>query len=120
MDDLYSVYATGGFILLYFLIQVARGSFDPFAPVWLFFVGFLQVYVLQAMSYHEWAIEIRGKDLVAAANFRAFWALLWFLIVYQFGPGRMLSALLPDPPRGWSTAVVSALSPPLIDRKSVV
>ena len=114
MDDLYSVYATGGFILLYFLIQVARGSFDPFAPVWLFFVGFLQVYVLQAMSYHEWAIEIRGKDLVAAANFRAFWALLWFLIVYQFGPGRMLSALLPDPPRGWSTAVVSAISPPLI------
>ncbi len=40
--------------------------------------------------------------------------LLWFLFVYQLGLGRSLSALLPDPPRGWSPAVVSGLSPPLI------
>jgi hypothetical protein len=114
MDDLYFVYATAGLILLYFLVHVARGSFDPFAPVWLFLVGFLQVYVLQATTYHEWAVLLRGKDLVAAANFRAFWALVWFLIVYQLGIGRMLSSVLPSPPQNWSPAVISAMSPPLI------
>ena len=94
MDELYSVYATGGVILLYFLAQVATRKFDPFAPVWLFLVGFVQVYVIQALSYHEWAIGVRGKELVAAANFRAFWALLWFLFVYQLGIGRRIAAAL--------------------------
>ena len=74
MDEQSLVLATAGVILVYFLAQVARRAFDPFAPVWLFLVGYAQVYVIQALSYHEWALEVRGKDLVAAANFRALWA----------------------------------------------
>ena len=67
------------------------------------------------LRIHDWAVDIRGRDLVAAANFRAFWALLWFLFVYQLGAGRMFErAACPRPPRGWSPAVVSAISPPLI------
>ncbi len=80
MDDIYLVYATGAFILLYFLVHVASGSFDPFAPVWLFLVGFLQVYVIQAMSYHDWAVLIRGKELVESANFRALWCFCGFCL----------------------------------------
>ena len=39
------VYATIGLIVLYLVLQVVTRSFDPFAPVWLFLVGYLQVYV---------------------------------------------------------------------------
>ena len=61
-------------MLLYFASHVFTRAFDPFAPVWLFLLGYAQVYVIQAISYHEWAIQIRGKDLVETANFRALWA----------------------------------------------
>ena len=37
-------------------------KFDPFAPVWLFLVGYVQVYIIQAVSYHEWALRVRGKN----------------------------------------------------------
>jgi hypothetical protein len=114
MDELYPVYATAGLIVAYFLVQVALRRFDPFAPVWLFLVGFMQVYVVQALSYHEWAIGVRGTELVAAANLRALWALVWFLFVYQLGLGRKFAAHLPAPPRAWSPAVVAAISPPLV------
>ncbi|MFI5456875.1 MAG: hypothetical protein ACHRXM_15630 [Isosphaerales bacterium] len=114
MEELYFVYATGAVIALYLLAHVARGKFDPFAPVWLFLVGFLQVYVIQALSYREWAIDVRGKELVAAANFRAFWALGWFLLVYHLGIGRRVAAALPGPPRCWSPMLVGVISPPLI------
>jgi hypothetical protein len=114
MDELYPVYATAGLIVAYFLVQVAVRRFDPFAPVWLFLVGFMQVYVVQALSYHEWAIGVRGTELVAASNLRALWALVWFLFVYQLGLGRKFAALLPAPPRAWSPAVVAAISPPLV------
>ena len=83
MDDQYFVFATAGVILVYFLAHVVARKFDPFAPVWLFLVGYVQVYVIQALSYHEWALDVRGKDLVTAANFRALWAVLWFLAVYH-------------------------------------
>ena len=55
-----------------------------------------------------------GKELVAAANFRALWALVWFLLVYQLGIGRKLASLLPRPPRRWSATQVALISPPLI------
>ena len=80
MEELYFIYATAGVMVLYFLHQVVSRKFDPFAPVWLFLVGYLQMYVLQALSFHDWAVEVRGKELVTAANFRSFWALLWFLL----------------------------------------
>ena len=114
MDELVFVYGTAGVILAYFLVQVVTGRFDPFAPAWLFLVGYVQVYVIQALSYHDWGVGVRGKDLVAAANLRAFWALAWFLAVYHSGIGRRVAPVLPRPPAGWSSTFVTALSPPLI------
>ena len=105
MEDINYIYATAGLMVLYFLHQVVSRKFDPFAPVWLFLVGYLQVYVIQAFNFHDWAVEIRGKDLVTAANFRSFWALLWFLLVYQFGPARIVARIAPRPPMNWSTTL---------------
>ena len=86
MDETHFVYLTGGVISLYFLYHVLTGRFDPFATVWLFLVGYVQVYVIQALSYHEWAIGIRGKEVVAAANFRA-----------TLGPGLVFGRLPTSP-----------------------
>ncbi|WP_206108049.1 hypothetical protein [Paludisphaera soli] len=114
MDDLQYVYATAGVMAVYFLWQVATRRFDPFAPVWLFFVGYVQIYVIQAYSYHEWAVGVRGEDVVATANSRALWALLWFLAIYHLGAARLVAARLPRPPQGWSAPTVAALCPVLI------
>ena len=114
MEDIYYIYATAGVIVLYFLHQVVARRFDAFAPVWLFLVGYLQLYVLQALSFHDWAVEVRGKDLVTAANFRSFWALLWFLLVYQLVPARMAARVLPAPPRRWLPLLPAVICPPLI------
>lgn len=114
MGDLAFVYATAALMVGLFLAQVVRKRFDPFAPVWLFFVGFVQIYVVQAINYHEWAVQSRGAELVGEANFRSFWALAWFLIAYFFGPGRLLARALPGPPERWSIGPVNVLSPLLI------
>ena len=114
MDELFFVFATAGVITAYFLAQVVARRFDPFAPVWLFLVGYVQVYVIQALSYHDWAVDVRGKELVTAANFRAFWAVLWFLAVYHLGIGRRIAPALPRPPRGWSAGLVVLVSPFLV------
>jgi hypothetical protein len=106
--------ATSAVIIAYFFINVIRRSFDSFSPIWLFLVGYVQVYVIQALSYQDWALRIRGPDLVAAANFRALWALLWFLLVYHLGISSRLAWVLPRPPRGWSTPVIAVSSPLLI------
>jgi hypothetical protein len=114
MDDLYWVYGTALVVVLYLLAHLLRRRFDPFAPVWLFLVGYIHIYVLQAASFHAWAVDTRGADLVWAANFRAFWALLWLLAAYHFGPGRMVARIMPAAPRGWPPSLVAALSPPLV------
>jgi hypothetical protein len=114
MDDRFYIFATTAAILAYFLAQVLTRRFDPFAPAWLFLVGYVQVYIVQALSYREWAVAVRGSDLVTAANLRAFWAVLWFLAVYHLGVGRRLAPALPRPPRGWSPGLVAAISPPLV------
>jgi hypothetical protein len=114
MDELSYVYATAGVIVVYFVAQVVSRKFDPFAPIWLFLAGYTQVYIVQAISYHDWAIGVRGKELVAAANFRALWAILWFIFVYHLGIAKLLARMLPAPPRRWSTAAVAAISPVLI------
>ena len=114
MEELYPVYATAFVIALYFIGQVVTRRFDPFAPIWLFLVGYIQVYIIQAISYHDWAVGVRGKELVATANFRALWALLWFMMVYHLGVGKLFARILPEPPRAWSPLFVSVLSPPLI------
>jgi hypothetical protein len=114
MEEIYYIYGTVGLMVLYFLHQVLSRKFDPFAPVWLFLVGYLQVYVLQALSFHDWAVEARGKDLVIAANFRSFWALLWFLFIYQVSPARMTARVLPQPPLRWSPFLPTVVCPALI------
>ncbi len=114
MDELTPVYATCAVVGLYFIVQWATRKFDPFAPVWLFLVGYVQVYIIQAISYHDWAVAARGKGLVEAANLRAFWALLWFLTVYHIGLGRLAVPLLPRPPLGWPVKFIAFLSPILI------
>jgi hypothetical protein len=114
MDELLPVCGSAAVIIVYFLAHLIGRKFDPFAPVWLFLIGFGQVYVIQAVSYHGWAVSARGKDLVAAANFRAFWALLWFLAVYHLGPGKLAAPLLPRPPRGWPAKLIAMVSPLLV------
>ena len=46
----------------------SRKTFDPFAPHWLFLVGYLHVYVIQAISYHDYALRARGVDLVTSGQ----------------------------------------------------
>ena len=51
-------------VLGYFLAQVLTRRFDPFAPVWLFLVGFVQVYIIQALSFRAQTLDqkpIQGK-----------------------------------------------------------
>ncbi len=114
MDDRYYIYGTAATIAAYFLWQVLSRRFDPFAPTWLYFVGYVQVYIIQAHSYHDWGVGIRGAEVVETANARALWALLWFLAVYHLGPARMLARRLPEAPRTWPTLPVAAASPVLI------
>ncbi len=114
MDGIISVYAIAGVILAYFLFQVMSKRFDPFAPTWLVFVGYIQIYVVQALMYHDWAVLSRGADLVSSANFRALWAIIWFLLAYHLGAGRWLVSALPKPPSGWSPGFVMAIAPLLV------
>lgn len=114
MNEQTYIYAIAAIIVAYLAGHVLARRFDPFAPVWLFLVGYMQVYVVQASSYREWAINTRGNHLVTAANQRALWALLWFLAVYHLPVGRWLSARLPRPPRSWPPALIAGLAPPLL------
>ena len=111
MDDLFFVYALAALIVGLGLVQVALRKFDPFAPVWLFLVGIGQEYVVQAISYHDWAVRVRGSELVSEASWRSFWAVGWMLVVYYFGPGKLLARFLPKPPTGWSDGVVMVAAP---------
>ncbi len=111
MNELTFVYALAALIFGLAAFQVVTRKFDPFAPTWLFLVGIFQEYVVQAISYHDWAIRVRGVDVVAEASFRSFWAIAWMLTVYYFGPGKWLAKLLPKPPMFWSPGVVDAGRP---------
>jgi len=111
MNELSSTYALAALIVGLAAFQVATKRFDPFAPIWLFLVGIFQIYVVQAISYHDWAVRVRGSEVVAGANFRSFWAICWTLAVYFLVPGRLLARALPAPPRHWSILAVNGLSP---------
>ncbi len=112
--DLYLSCTTGAIIGLLILSQIFRRGFDPFAPVWLFLMGFTQVYVVQAIMYREYALRVRGDEVVTATNLRALWALLWFLAVYYSGIGKKIAAKLPGVPTSWSPGLVVTVSPFLI------
>ena len=96
------------------LSQVFRKSFDPFAPIWLFLIGFFQIYVVQAISYRDYAVRVRGLDLVTRANGRVLWALLWFLAVYSCKIGRAVASKIPSAPSHWSPGLACGLAPPMI------
>lgn len=114
MDELSYVYATGGIIVAYFLARIATGRLDPFEAVWMYLVGYVQLYVIQPWSYHDWAVGVRGTQVVSETNWRALWALCWFLTVYHLNPFGLITRALPQPPRSWSPRFVAAISPPLI------
>lgn len=114
MTDQYLVYATAAVILGLVGTQVWRKSFDPFAPIWMFLVGYGHIYVLQAIGTRDYAVRVRGLDLVTQGNARALWALLWFLAVYHWGPARMLARRMPAAPTRWSAPVVVAMCPVMI------
>jgi hypothetical protein len=114
MNELTWVYGTASLMVATFVVRLVTKKFDPFEPIWLFFVGYMQVYVVQAISYHDWAMELRGEDLVNAANFRAFWALAVFLGIYSFGPGKLFSKFVPKPPTTWSLTPVNLICPILL------
>jgi hypothetical protein len=114
MTDQLFVYGIAALMIGLFVGQVVSRRFDPFAPVWLFLVGYAQVYIVQPISYRDWALRVRGIDLVTAANGRALWALVVFLLVYHLGIARFLARLLPKPPESWSPGLAAMVSPPLI------
>jgi hypothetical protein len=114
MDDLYYVYGTAALIALAVALGAFRKSFDPFAPIWLFLAGYAQVYVVQALSFREYALRVRGVDLVGRADFRAFWALAWFLVVYHCGLPSVLARRLPRPAAHWSPGLIAFLAPWMI------
>ncbi len=114
MDDQLLVYGTAAVLLSTVVFGVFRKSFDPFAPLWMFLTGYFQIYVVQAISYRDYAIRARGADLVTLANGRALWALVWFLAVYHCGIARYLAARLPRPPAHLSPTLVCGISPFLI------
>ena len=113
MTDEHYVYAMAAVMAATFVFSAARKTFDPFAPIWMVFVGYFHVYVIQAITLREWAIGVRGLDLVTAANFRAFWALLWLLAVYYSGLGKVICKVFPKPPQAWSAGGVFIIAPPL-------
>ena len=114
MNETSYVYITAAIMACTFGFHLVRRRFDPFAPIWLFFVGYTQLYVVQPLSYHDWAVNTRGAELVTEANFRATWALALFVAIYHLGPVRALASSLPRPPARWSAGVVQALSPVLV------
>ena len=113
MNELTFVYALAALIFGLAAFQIGTKKFDPFAPIWLFLVGIFQEYVIQAISYHEWALRIRGPEIVAQASFRSFWAIAWMMAVYYFGPGKLIARFLPKPPMFWSTGVMNLACPVL-------
>ena len=38
-------------------------------------------YVVQAISYHDYALRVRGVEVTTTANVRALWAIVWFFLV---------------------------------------
>ena len=107
-------YATAAIIVGLVLSQVFRKAFDPFAPHWLFLAGFTQIYVVQPISFREWAIRVHGPEMVTLANGRILWALVWFLAVYYSPIGRWLASKLPGAPRAWAPGLVCGMAPPMV------
>ncbi len=107
-------YATAAIIGLLVLSQVFRKRFDPFAPHWLFLAGFTQIYIVQPISFREWAVRVHGPEQLTLAHLRILWALCWFLAVYYSPLGRWIASKLPAAPRSWSPRLVCGMAPPMV------
>ena len=70
MDDLMYVYAIGLIPAALLAFEVVTKRFDPFAPIWLFFVGYVHLYMLEALNLRERALGVRGIEIVREASFR--------------------------------------------------
>jgi hypothetical protein len=114
MDDRLYIFATASVIVGLLLFQAVRRKFDPFAPIWMFLVGYVQIYIVQALSYREYALRVRGEDITALANCRALWALCWFLLIYHLPFGRLLARVAPKAPTSWSNGMVGGMAPLMI------
>ena len=114
MNELTYAYMTGALILGNLILQVVRRRFDPFDPIWLFTIGYFQLYVVQAISYHDYAIRVRGEEVTTDANYRAFWAIAWMLGVYYSGIGGWIARRMPAAPTSWSKPLVITISPILL------
>ncbi|WP_406700356.1 hypothetical protein V5E97_16210 [Singulisphaera sp. Ch08] len=112
--EVYPAYGTAMVIIAVFLAHFLSGKFDPFEPIWMFLVGYVQIYVFQAINYHDWAVQARGTQMVMTANVRALWALVWFMVVYHCGITKLFARRLPNPPMKWSPGIVCLMSPFLI------
>jgi hypothetical protein len=112
--DLMYTYGTLGLIVGTIILTMARRRFDAFSPIWLFLAGYAQVYVIQAISYRDYALRARGQDLVTAASFRAFWAIALFLGFYHCGLAKWVARRLPSAPTRWSPGLVVGLSPIMV------
>lgn len=112
--DLVYVGLTATLIVGLILSQIFRRSFDPFAPIWLFLAGYAQIYVVQAISYRDYAFRARGEAIATAANFRAFWALALFVAIYHSGLAKRIAFRLPRAPENWSSTMVIGVSPFLV------
>ena len=107
MDERFYVFLTAGVIAGYFVLQLARKRFDPFAPVWMFLLGYFQVYVVQAISYNDYGLRVRGVEVVTEANTRSLWAVCWFIFVYSLPLGRFLAGKGPSAPANWSPGLIT-------------
>ncbi len=114
MNELTYVYMTAAVIVGFFVVEVARRKFDPFAPIWLFLVGYVQVYIIQAISYHDYALRVRGVEVTTTLNLRAFWAICWFFLVYQIPVGKFFASKLPKAPIAWSSGMIWGMTPVLV------
>ena len=92
MEELYYVYGTAAVIAVYFLRpgDLAAGSTRSRRS------GCSSSVTFRSISFRRSATTIgrsasRGNELVGAANLRAFWALLWLLLVYHSNLGKKLA-----------------------------
>jgi hypothetical protein len=111
MDDRLFVYATAAVIFCYLAASIIRKAFDPFAPVWMFVLGYFQIYVVQATTYREYALRVRGVEITTLANSRALWAICWFLLIYSLPIGRVVARKLPKAPSSWSRGLLVPVVP---------
>ena len=115
MDEQVLVIATPGSLLVYFLSHVFTRKFDPFAPVWLFLLGYAQVYVDSGAFLSRMGSGGPGQGSGDGGELPG-------TVGDRLVPGRLpvrgrpvrSRRALPRPPGNWSPTVAAMLSPLLV------